>query len=124
MEKSESFLTAIKDHENIIYKIASLYTNNIHDRNDLVQEIMYQLWKSFDSFAQKSSLSTWMYRVAMNVAIYQLKTTKRKVVTVPLDEEHLNIRQAAYSDLEEKLLLFRQQLSSLNLLDKGIVVLI
>jgi RNA polymerase sigma factor (sigma-70 family) len=70
VDKKETFITATKNNEGLIYKIASVYTNDIEDRKDLVQEIIYQLWKSFDSFNQKSSLSTWMYRVAMNVAIY------------------------------------------------------
>ncbi len=77
MDKNETFITAIKKNEGLIYKIAGIYTNDIEDRNDLVQEIIYQLWKSFDSFSQNSSLSTWMYRVAMNVAIYHLKIARR-----------------------------------------------
>jgi RNA polymerase sigma factor (sigma-70 family) len=123
VDKKEAFITAIKNNEGLIYKIASVYTNDIEDRKDLVQEIIYQLWKSFDSFNQKSSLSTWMYRVAMNVAIYHLKINKRKVLTVPLDGQFLDFHEADNGGFEEKLLLFRQHLNNLNLLDKGIVML-
>ena len=56
----------------------------------MAQEITYQLWKSFDTFQQKSSLSTWIYRVAMNVAIYHLKVGKRKIQEVPLNERIMN----------------------------------
>ena len=56
VDKKETFITAIKDNEGLIYKVASVYTNTIEDRKDLVQEIIYQLWKSFDSFNQKSGL--------------------------------------------------------------------
>ena len=58
MDQKELFTTAIKNNEGIIYKIASIYTNDIHDKNDLVQEIIYQLWKSFGSFSERSGLST------------------------------------------------------------------
>ncbi|MGF2413905.1 RNA polymerase sigma factor [Ferruginibacter sp.] len=123
MDKKEAFITAIQNNEGLIYKIAAVYSNAIEDRNDLVQEIIYQLWKSFDSFKQQSSISTWMYRVAMNVAIYQLKTAKRKVTTVPLDEQLSNFHDTENSGFEEKLQLLRQHLNNLNLLDKGIVML-
>ena len=53
MDKKERFIAAIKINEGFIYKIAAVYTNNADDKNDLVQEIIYQLWKSFDSFNQQ-----------------------------------------------------------------------
>lgn len=123
MDKKEIFISAIKSNEGLIYKIAAVYTNDIQDRNDLTQEIIYQLWKSFDSFNQKSALSTWMYRVAMNVAIYHLKAAKRKVVTVPLEDQFLNFPETDNRVFEEKLQVFRQHLNRLNLLDKGIILL-
>jgi RNA polymerase sigma-70 factor (ECF subfamily) len=123
VDKKEIFITAIKSNEGMIYKIASIYTNSIEDRYDLIQEIIYQLWKSFDSFNQKSSLSTWMYSVAMNVSIYHLKSGKRKILTVPLEEQLLDFHEADNTGLEEKLQVLRQHLNNLNLLDKGIVML-
>ncbi len=123
MNTKETFITAIKANEGIIFKIASVYTNSTEDRKDLIQEIIYNLWKSFESFNQKSSLSTWMYRVALNVAIYHLKTTKRKVSTVPIDEQDLDFHEAESCDYEEKMKTFRSHLENLNLLDKGIVML-
>ena len=123
VDKKETFITAIKKYEGLIYKIASIYTNDVEDRNDVVQEIIYQLWKSFDTFNKKASLSTWMYRVAMNVAIYHLKITKRKVLTVPLDGQFLDFHETDNSAFEEKWQAFRKQLNKLNLLDKGIVML-
>lgn len=123
MSKKESFITAIKNNEGIIYKTAALYTNDVHDKNDLVQEIIYQLWKSFDSFDERSALSTWMYRVAMNVSVYHLKTRKRKITTVPLDEDITAITETDHTDFEEKLQTFKKHVNILNLLDKGIVML-
>ncbi len=123
MDKKDLFISAIKDNESFIYKIASVYTNTIEDRNDLVQEIIYQLWKSFDSFNQKSSLSTWMYRVALNVSLYQLKLSKKRISTIPIDEHLLNNRETDNSENDEAWKLFKQQIDNLNLLDKAIVML-
>lgn len=123
VSKKDTFTTAIKDNEGSIYKIASVYTNNVEDRNDLVQEIIYQLWKSFASFNQKSTLSTWMYRVAMNVAIYQLKSAKRRVQTVSIEDQLLNLHEVENGGEEERWKLSKQYVDKLNLLDKGIVIL-
>jgi RNA polymerase sigma-70 factor (ECF subfamily) len=123
VDKKELFIAAIKHNERLIYKIASVYTNNIEDQNDLVQEITYQLWKSFETFKQKSNFSTWMYRVAMNVAIHYLKTAKKKIATIPIDDNILHIREAAPNDQEEQWKLFKQLIDRLSLLDKGIVIL-
>lgn len=123
MDKKEKFITAIKTNERTIYKIASIYTDTIDDRKDLVQEIIYNLWKSFDSFNQKSSFNTWMYRVAMNVALYNLKTAKRKVTTVPLEGQYSDSDDYENRHFEEKVTLLKQHLNNLNLLDKGIVML-
>lgn len=123
MDHQNAFLAAIKAHESLLYKIAAVYTNDREDRNDLVQEILYQLWKSFDTFSQKSALSTWMYRVAMNVAIHHLKTRKRRVRTVPLDDQVTVVQEAAHHNDEEQWTLLKAQLDHLSLLEKGIVIL-
>ena len=123
MDKKDTFIKAINKNIGLIFKVSSIYTHNNEDRNDLSQEIIYQLWKSFDSFQQKSSLSTWMYRVAMNVAIHNLKMTNRKVSTIPLDEQFINFQDIDNSEIEKKWELLRRHIESLNLLDKGIIIL-
>ena len=123
MDKKESFIRTIKENEGFIFKIASVYTNSSDDKNDLVQEILFQLWKSFDTFNQKSNISTWVYRVALNVALYQLKLSKKKILTIPIDEQILNNQDIDNCENEEKWKLFKQQIDNLNLLDKGIVML-
>jgi len=123
MDKKEVFLKAINKNKGIIYKIASIYTKGTDDRNDLIQEIIYQVWKSFDTFNQKSSLSTWMYRVAMNVAIYNLNRTKRRIPTISIEGQLPDFDDEDNSAFEERLQIFRQLLDNLNLLEKGIVML-
>ena len=123
MSKKEVFTAAIKENESILFKIAAVYTNSIEDKQDLIQEIIYQLWKSYDSFNQQSRFSTWMYRVALNVAIYQLKVSKKKILTVPIEDQNFNYQEDDNSAIEEKWKLFRKQIEGLNLLDKAIVTL-
>ncbi len=123
MDKKETFLEALRSNEGSLYKIATVYTNGVEERNDLVQEIIYQLWKSFDAFSQKATLGTWMYRVAMNVAIYHLKSAKRRLPTEPIEEQHLDVNVSDNSQEEEKWKLLKQSIDGLNLLEKGIVML-
>ena len=123
MGKKEAFIEATESNQGLIYKIASLYTDSTEDREDLMQEIIFNLWKSFESFSGKSSVSTWMYRVAMNVAIYHLRMTKKKILIIPIEDQNLDFQEPETSDFEEKLKTLRFHLNHLNLLDKGIVIL-
>lgn len=123
MDKKKIFIAAIQENEGLIYKVATFYTNNKDDRDDVVQEIIYSLWKSFDSFKQNSSLSTWMYQVAMNVAVFHLKRSKKAVTTIPIDTDLLNSPESIADNAEEKLKILQEHIRDLNLLDKGIVML-
>lgn len=77
--KEKEFLNRIESHKGILYKVSKMYTDNPDDQQDLFQEIICQLWKSYDSFRNDSQFSTWMYSVALNTAIVFLKKEKRKV---------------------------------------------
>ena len=123
MDKKEKFLEAINEHKGLIFKIASVYTNTIEDRDDLAQEIIYQFWKSFDTFDQRSTLTTWFYRVAMNVAISHLNKGKRKIKAVSLDDQMINFHEVDNSETEEKWRMLKKEIDNLNLLEKGIVIL-
>lgn len=123
MKKKERFTKAIKENEALIYKVTLLYTDSLQDREDLYQEIVFQLWKSFDSFNEFSKLSTWMYRVAMNTAIYNLKKSKKKIGTTSIDPMLERIAEYKDNSQKEKLKLLHDQIQKLNLLEKGIILL-
>ena len=54
MSKQSEFIQLIQKHEGIIYKITRVYLDQEEDQKDLYQEIVYQLWKSYESFDEKS----------------------------------------------------------------------
>ncbi len=81
------FLALFRDHRAILYKVAFGYCRNREDRVDLVQEMAFQLWRSFRHYDSRVKFSTWAYRVAMNVAISHLRGESRRIRdTLPLDE--------------------------------------
>ncbi|MCH6198194.1 sigma-70 family RNA polymerase sigma factor [Aquiflexum sp. LQ15W] len=123
MDIKEHFTKVIKANEGLIYKITTLYTDGKQDRKDLYQEIVYQLWKSFGSFSEQSKLSTWMYRVALNTAIFHLKQTKKMPDTIPFELEMDRLTDESDKAEEEKIKLLYEQIQQLNLLEKGIILL-
>ena len=70
------FVTLLEQHRGIVLKIAHGYRRDPEDRRDLVQDISIQAWRSFDAFdPARSRFSTWLYRIALNVAISQVRSS-------------------------------------------------
>src|SRR5436190_2035522 len=83
----DQFSALIEEHKGIIYKIANAYCRNADDRKDLIQEIIVHLWKSQDRYDERFKLSTWIYRVALNIAISAYRREKKRAERVsPLEE--------------------------------------
>lgn len=74
----DRFLSLLDEHKGIIYKVANSYCRDVEDRKDLVQEIVIQLWVSFGKYDAQYKWSTWMYRIALNVAISFYRKAKRR----------------------------------------------
>jgi RNA polymerase sigma factor (sigma-70 family) len=81
LSKEQSFLDQINQHRGILYKIARIYVDDPDDREDLVQEMTYQVWRSYDSFKSQSLFSTYLYRICLNTAILSFKKEKRRSST-------------------------------------------
>jgi len=90
--REKEFLDLIETHKGIIHKISKMYMDAEDDQQGLTQEIIYQLWKSFDSFRQQSRFSTWMYRLALNTALVFFKKEKKKVAVTDMMPEHMASR--------------------------------
>lgn len=75
--EEKEFLERIRINRGVLFKICNIYCVNREDREDLAQEIVYQLWRSGASFDDSYRFSIWMYRVALNVAISYYRSTKR-----------------------------------------------
>lgn len=122
---SEVFLTVVEEHKRIIYKVANSYCKNNEDRKDLIQEILIQLWKSFERYDSKFKYSTWIYRIALNVAIsFYRKENSRKTISNSFNESFFSMSETKSSDEnEQNLNTLHQFISELKELDKALILL-
>ena len=86
--REKEFSQLIRNNQGLIIKVSRLYTNTLEDEEDLFQEIVLQLWKSYDTFKGDSKISTWMYRVALNTAITLFRKKSRSPQTDELQDFH------------------------------------
>lgn len=103
----EKFQSLVEEHKKILYKVSRSYCRNPDDRDDLAQEIVAQLWKSSGSFDGRVRFSTWMYRVALNVAIsFWRRERTRTRHLVPGDESLLTVADEGRREPDEIRLLY------------------
>jgi len=119
--KKKEFSELIEKYQAIIHKVTMVYTNGPADREDLFQEICLQLWRSYPNFREEAKFSTWMYRVALNTAISNVRKQK---TDLHFEQLHNNDRmEAEPSDEKEQIQLLYRAISKLNQIDKAIILL-
>ena len=91
--EERKFINLINQHQGLIHKICFMYEQDQDARNDLFQEIVLQLWKSFPTFRGEAKITTWMYRIALNTAISGYRKQTRIIKTEDLQEMHFNISE-------------------------------
>lgn len=120
---STDFIKLIQDNRGILYKISASYCRNAGDREDLMQEMIYQLWRSADQFDNTKKYSTWMYRIALNVAISFYRKANRSGVMVALDAETQFSEDGGNPLLEERIEVLQRFIRRLGELDKALMIL-
>lgn len=118
----QEFLEKIEMHKGIIFKISKMYMDDKDDRDDLFQEITYQVWKSYPNFRGQSEFSTWLYRIALNTAIVFLKNEKkRNFITGENFVEYKIPYEEFDNEKEEKLNAMYKAIHQLNSIDKAFI---
>ncbi|HMR19896.1 MAG TPA: RNA polymerase sigma factor [Sphingobacterium sp.] len=123
MTKEKDFIALLEKHKAILYKVSRIYMDTQEDREDLVQEMTFQLWKAYVAFEGRSMLQTWMYRVALNTALTFFKKEKRKVDKIPITENIDKAEEVSLKNKEEQLDYFYQAVHQLNKVEKALVFL-
>lgn len=121
----ETFIKILQHNQGIIRKIANSYCKNVDDRDDLVQEISIHLWKAWSKYDDKFKISTWMYRISLNVAIsFYRKTYKRTAFNQNIIDEIVFIDESEDSSLSENLKIMYHHISQLDELNKALIILL
>jgi RNA polymerase sigma-70 factor (ECF subfamily) len=76
-DQRQYFQEIIEQNKGILYKVAHAYCQNEDDRQDLIQEMMIQIWKSIHRYNKQFKMSTWLYRISYNVFIDYSKSLKK-----------------------------------------------
>lgn len=123
-EQLQFFQEIIEEHKGILLKVARAYCANEDDRQDLIQEMMIQIWQSIYKYNDQFKISTFLYRISLNMAIsfYRKNTTRRKKYTV-LNEQTTQIPTEDNTEYEQKLKLLEQFISELKEIDKALILL-
>lgn len=116
---AKEFSDQLANHLGILHKICRSYKKDQDDRDDLFQEIVYNAWKSYPKFERRSKFSTWLYRVALNTALYQNRKDRFFGKTTILDDAH-HVSAEVKDDNTDLLWL---AINRLDELEKSIVVL-
>jgi RNA polymerase sigma-70 factor (ECF subfamily) len=121
--EQERFQALLEEHKKILYKVCRSYCRNPGDRDDLAQEIVVQLWRSFRAFDGRARFSTWMYRIALNVAIsFYRRESVRTRHFMPGSEHLLEAIDEIRNRSEEVELLYRS-IDELDPLNKALAIL-
>lgn len=121
--EEKNFVNLINQHQGLIHKICIMYESDPEVRNDLFQEIVLQLWKSFPTFRGEAKITTWMYRIALNTAISGFRKETRKVKTEDLKDVHFNISENGSDEKEENFQKLQWAIRQLSEIDRGMIMM-
>ncbi|HYJ06518.1 MAG TPA: sigma-70 family RNA polymerase sigma factor [Chthoniobacterales bacterium] len=126
VEEKETFLRLLDQHGGIIRKVAAGYSSSLADRHDLEQEITLQLWKAYPRYLPDRPFSTWMYRIALNVAISFLRRHSRPGrQTISLEETEIEIadENAQPAEADDRIPVLQKVIASLPPLERALLLL-
>ena len=121
-QQEKEFLQQINENAGIAHKVANVYFEDVYDREDIFQEMMYQLWRAYESFDGRSKFSTWMYRVCLNTAL-TFKRKYRGKKTEALSSLQNETPVYIENDKGEALKHLYKAISTLTPLNKAIILL-
>lgn len=120
----ETFTKILRSNKGILYKVANSYYKNVDDREDLIQEIIIQLWKAWPKYDDTYKVSTWMYRIALNVAIsFYRKSNYQRNKSDTFNENLVSTTYKQSSDSTENIEQLYYFIAQLNELNKALILL-
>lgn len=114
----------IEDNRHLIYKVVNSYCSDNNEQEDLIQDIIFQIIKSYERFDHKVKVTTWMYKIAFNVSIsYYRKLKTRKKHMVAMSSKMVTIIEEESSGMDEKINQLRKFVQEFDPLNKAILIM-
>jgi RNA polymerase sigma-70 factor (ECF subfamily) len=79
------FMELVNQYRGVVHRVCRTYAAGAEDREELVQETVFQLWRAFPSYRREAAPITWIYRIALNTAITALRRRTRRPAHVSLE---------------------------------------
>jgi RNA polymerase sigma-70 factor (ECF subfamily) len=121
-DTENEFLLLLNRHRGIVHRLARVYEPDAHARADLVQEMILQLWRAYNSFRSDSQFSTWMYRVCLNTALTFIRKEKSRG-RIFLNEYVQGLPGEAPDHNNEQIEMLYNAIYTLSDADKGMIFL-
>jgi RNA polymerase sigma factor (sigma-70 family) len=124
-ETGTEFGRLLEQHAGIVRKVAASYSRGPHDRADLMQDIVAQLWQAYPRYDRTRPFSTWMYRVALNVAISSVRSDQqRRDHVMEFDPEHHDIAaESTDHAADQQLAMLQRLIASLDPMHRALMML-
>ena len=106
----KQFVDFVTEHKQIIYKVCYIYATDNDNLNDLYQETVINLWKSFPCFRGECKASTWVYRIALNTCISFFRKSNSRPTVIPITVD----MESDFADEEEKTSQLRELYHMIN----------
>lgn len=121
----DAFLHRIEPHRAILYQVANAYCARREERGDLIQDIVLELWRAFPRFDGRAAFSTWMYQVAVNVAISHHRGESRRIRdALPIEDFGLDLAAADRElDADHDLIALHQLIAQLDAINRALILL-
>lgn len=122
----DAFLQQLQPHRAILYKVANAYCARREDRGDLIQDIVLELWRAYPRYDGRAAFSTWMYQVAVNIAISKFRGEGRRVRdALPIEDFGLDLGAAdvAMERDDEDLFALHQLIRQLDEVSRALILL-
>jgi len=118
----QRFMELMGEYDPLIYKVCYMYADDDEHLQDLHQEVLANIWSGMKSFAGKSKISTWIYRISLNTCITYFRRHGKHTSVERLNEKVYNL-EAEESERMERLQLMYKLIGRLDHIDKAIVML-
>jgi len=125
LQNKDEFQNIIHQNQGIFYKVSKSYCNDEMERQDLMQEMIIQVWNSYGNYKTEYKLSTWLYRIALNVAIsfYRKKNAKKNQFSTVSIDDYQVIDESETIEKEANIQRLYQFIHELKELDRALILL-